>query len=125
MFIAWQRWPRKAASTVGFAKRAEKPRRRSYLQCLEQLEDRCLPSTFTVLNTNDDGSGSLRQAILNANANSGADVIQFNVVGSGVHTIAPTSPLPAITDAVTVQAARRQLRRFGSTAPRPDTPAAW
>ena len=35
---------------------------------LESLEDRCLPSTFTVLNTNDSGAGSLRQPILDANA---------------------------------------------------------
>jgi len=30
---------------------------------LEALEDRTLPSTFTVLNTNDSGPGSLRDAI--------------------------------------------------------------
>ena len=35
---------------------------------LECFEDRCLPSTFTVLNTNDSGAGSLRQPILDANA---------------------------------------------------------
>jgi len=30
---------------------------------------------FTVTNTNDGGAGSLRQAILNANGNSGVDTI--------------------------------------------------
>ena len=42
--------------------------RRHFMPCLEALEDRCLPSTFTVLNTADGGAGSLRQAILDANA---------------------------------------------------------
>ena len=34
--------------------------------------------TFTVTNTNDSGQGSLRQAILDANANSGADTISVS-----------------------------------------------
>src|SRR5450432_3210694 len=59
-------------------------------------------ATFTVVNTNDSGVGSLRQAIEDANAMAGADTITFNIAGSGVHTIAPTSQLPTITDAVTI-----------------------
>ena len=60
--------------------------------------------TFTVTNTNDSGTGSLRQAILDANANAGLDVIAFNIQArgrqpaTGKHTIQPTSPLPHITD---------------------------
>ncbi len=49
---------------------------------LERLEDRCLLSTFTVLNTADLGLGSLRQAILDANATAnvgGPDEIRFNI----------------------------------------------
>jgi len=57
---------------------------------------------FTVTNTNDSGTGSLRQAILNANAAPGADTINFNVPGTGVHTIAPTSALPTVSEAVTI-----------------------
>jgi hypothetical protein len=57
--------------------------------------------TFTVLNTNDSGPGSLRQAILGANANSGLDTIAF-AIGSGLRTIAPLSPLPTITDPVII-----------------------
>jgi hypothetical protein len=57
---------------------------------------------FTVTNTNDSGTGSLRQAILNANAAPGADTINFNISGTGVHTIAPTSALPTVTEAVTI-----------------------
>jgi hypothetical protein len=57
---------------------------------------------FTVTNTNDSGTGSLRQAILNANTAPGADTINFNIPGTGVHTIAPTSELPTVTEAVTI-----------------------
>jgi hypothetical protein len=41
------------------------------------LEDRALPSVFTVLNLADSGLGSLRQAVLDANAQPGANVIDF------------------------------------------------
>src|SRR5439155_16850403 len=39
--------------------------------------------TFTVTNVNDAGPGSLREAIFNANANSGADSIVFNIAPPG------------------------------------------
>jgi len=55
-------------------------------------------TTFTVTNTNDSGPGSLRQAIVDANATPGADLIAFNVPGPLVHTIGPLSALPALTD---------------------------
>ena len=58
--------------------------------------------TYTVTTTADSGAGSLRQAITDANANPGADTIQFNIVGSGVHTITPATPLPPITEALTI-----------------------
>ena len=66
-----------------------------------------LGNTYTVTNTSDSGAGSLRQAILDANANPGADTITFAVAGagcdgSGVCTILPQSALPLITDAVTI-----------------------
>src|SRR5262245_23573787 len=44
---------------------------------VERLEDRTVPSTFTVGNLADSGPGSLRQAVLDANANPGADLIVF------------------------------------------------
>jgi hypothetical protein len=59
-------------------------------------------TTFTVINTNDSGAGSLRQAIMDANATAGEDVINFNVTGTGVHTIAPATELPAISGPVTI-----------------------
>ena len=43
-------------------------------------------NTYTVTSTADSGAGTLRQAILDANANPGADTIAFNIVGSGVQT---------------------------------------
>ena len=61
------------------------------------------PRTLTVSNTNDAGGGSLRQAILDANSNSGfTDTIAFNISGPGTHTIAVNSSLPVITDAVII-----------------------
>lgn len=45
---------------------------------------------------------SLREAIKAANSASGADVIQFNIPGTGPHTIQPLSPLPNITGAVLI-----------------------
>jgi hypothetical protein len=59
-------------------------------------------SAFTVTNTNDSGAGSLRQAILDANATDGASVINFNISGSGVKSIKPTSALPTITEQVSI-----------------------
>ena len=58
--------------------------------------------TLVVSNTNDSGAGSLRQAILDANATAGLDEIRFDISGSGPHTIAPTSAFPTITDPVIV-----------------------
>jgi hypothetical protein len=58
-------------------------------------------STFTVINTNDSGPGSLRQAILDANNATGAQsTINFNIPGGGMHTINLLSPLPALTHPV-------------------------
>src|SRR6476660_639108 len=59
--------------------------------------------TFHVTNTNDSGSGSLREAITDANNNAGADTIDFTISGVGQKTITGTSVLlPDITDAVTI-----------------------
>ena len=57
--------------------------------------------TFIVSNANDTGMGSLRQAILEANASPGTDVISFSI-GSGVQTVSPLSALPTITDPVII-----------------------
>jgi N-acetylneuraminic acid mutarotase len=70
-----------------------------------EIDGTLVPNFFTVLTTADSGPGSLRQAILDANAAAndaaGPDVIQF-AVNSGVQSIALRSALPTITDAVTI-----------------------
>ena len=66
------------------------------------VSGRLAAMTYTVVNTSDSGAGSLRQAILDANANAGADTINFNITGSGVHTITPLTALPVLTEAVTI-----------------------
>jgi len=74
---------------------------------LSALTSGALAATFQVTNTADAGPGSLREAILAANGNVGADTITFNVSGagcdgSGLCTIAPAAALPFLTDTVVV-----------------------
>jgi uncharacterized repeat protein (TIGR01451 family) len=72
---------------------------------LEYLEQRELLAIFTVTSTADSataGSGTLRRAIIDANATPGPDTIKFDIGGSGVRTIVLGSALPAITDPVTI-----------------------
>ncbi len=65
-------------------------------------------TTFTVTKTQDTDDGvcnfdcSLREAISAANAAPGADTIEFNIGPVGLKTIKPTSSLPYITEAVTI-----------------------
>jgi hypothetical protein len=67
------------------------------------MEDRTLLSTFIVTNTDDGGPGSLRQAILDSDAAGGrVNKINFAIPGQGAQTIAPLSPLPAITNSVLI-----------------------
>jgi FG-GAP-like repeat/FG-GAP repeat len=65
------------------------------------MEDRTLLSTFVVSNTGDSGPGSLRQAIIDSNSTAGeTNTIDFNISGIGVQTVAPLTPLPAISNPV-------------------------
>ena len=59
------------------------------------------PDPYTVTTMADSGPGSLRQAILNADANP-FNTITFDLPGSGPQTIQLLSPLPAITAGVTI-----------------------
>src|SRR5262249_41679297 len=81
------------------------PSRRSRPVRLELLENRELLATFTVTNLHSAGAGSLREAIIAANARPGSDTIAFAVAGT--IRIGRTA-LPPITDTVTID---------GSTAP--------
>ena len=67
---------------------------------VELLEDRTLLTAFTVVNTDDTGAGSLRDAIEQANANEGADTISFDAALAG-QTIILSSEL-LISDNVTI-----------------------
>lgn len=91
-------------------KRESNPARRILASLLSiALITACLASgpvtvqaaSFTVDNTNDEGSGSLRQAILDANALPGPDTITFSIPGPDL-TILPVTELPAITDPVVI-----------------------
>ena len=57
--------------------------------------------TFVVTNVSDSGPGSLRQAILDANANPGSDSINFNISGPSLR-IEPVLGLPDITDTIVI-----------------------
>jgi hypothetical protein len=84
-------WP------AGVPSGTEKPRRPVRLS-VEPLEERAVPAVFVVQNLADAGKGSLRQAVLDANANPGADVIDFAVTGG----IILYSGELAITDGVAI-----------------------
>ena len=70
--------------------------------CWSRLEPTAHAATLTVTNTNDSGPGSLRQAILDANASPGPDTISFNFPQPGINTISPASRLPVIIDPLVI-----------------------
>lgn len=57
-------------------------------------------ATFTVVNTRDNGIGSLRMAIDMANNKSGLDTLNFDIKGTGPYIIAAQSSYPAFTDPI-------------------------
>src|SRR4030095_12420542 len=59
--------------------------------------------TYLVTNTNDSGTGSLRQAITDSNTNTGSpNTINFNIQPSGAKNIALATALPTITVPVVI-----------------------
>src|SRR5262249_29859807 len=107
------RWFRSSKSRPAGAPR---PRRAARLS-LEALGDRVVPSTFTVGNLADGGPGSLRQAVLDANANPGADIIDFAPGLTG--TIGLTGGQLNLTHAPTIHGpGARVLAGSGSDASR-------
>lgn len=73
--------------------------------CIILLSRNLFSNTFTVVNTNDAGTGSLRLAIQNANIYPGSHTINFNIPNTdpgynstqGIWKISLTSTLPIIT----------------------------
>lgn len=68
---------------------------------LLDLECRIAPATFTVTNANNSGTGSLRQAVINANNAAGADLIDFSSFFNSPRTITLASQI-SITGPVTI-----------------------
>lgn len=73
---------------------------------LEALEDRRVLATFTVTNTDDDGLGSLRNAIAQANDNDNSpavvDIIDFGPLFTTPQTILLTSGELTISESLTI-----------------------
>ena len=57
---------------------------------------------FVVTTEEDQGTGTLRWAIQNANENPGHDTITFAIPGEGIKSISLQSPLPVISDSLTI-----------------------
>src|SRR2546427_7806547 len=74
---------------------------RSYRLHLEALEPRLAPATLTVVNTNDSGPGSLRQAILDANSTGSDNTINFAADVTG--TIDLQAALPDLTSNIDLE----------------------
>ncbi|MFZ9860109.1 MAG: choice-of-anchor Q domain-containing protein, partial [Gemmataceae bacterium] len=80
-------FPQKKFNKAGHFKRLD----------LLALEERVVPATFTVVNNLDSGTGSLRQAIIDANTTAGNDTIDFAfATGTSPYTITLASALPNI-----------------------------
>jgi len=76
-------------------------------------------AVFTVTTNADSGAGTLRQAIVDANSAAGVDTIAFAIPGgqcsaAGVCTIALVTPLPTVTEGITLDGTTQP--RYG-TAP--------
>ncbi len=124
MWLTFHRISR-ALFEINRRKTSHRPRFSTHLLRLEVLEDRAMLSTYVVTTTADSGAGSLRDAILQVNADTNhalypspndpsVDEIDFNITAAsdaagggtgyntttGVATIAPLSALPAITNSV-------------------------
>lgn len=92
-------------------------RRRAHLAVLV-LERRLVPANFLALNTNDNGPGSLRQAVIDANAAPGADMILFGALFDTSQTIILTSGQLDITDAVSIVGPSGRVTISGNDASR-------
>src|SRR5262245_14547300 len=119
LYTTLVRWLKQGSGSGrhGRGRRPRLARRPSFVPRLEALEDRALLSVFTVTDLADSGAGSLRQAILDANAQPGIDLIDFAAGLQG--TIALSSGQLDITDGLLVTGpGARQLAVSGNDASR-------
>jgi hypothetical protein len=96
-FPPWHAAPRRTPNPI---------RRLSYRPRLEVFEDRLLLTSHLVTSNGDAGANTLRQAILDANNDTDASTISFNIPGTVTdqRLIRPASALPAITHQVVLDA---------------------
>jgi hypothetical protein len=114
MFLSsWFPW-RLARHDKGRSRYSPSPRlrRRSTRLACEQLEDRTVPSTLTVLNSLDSGAGSLRDTIKHADS---GDTILFAPSLNG-QTITLTSDELAISKSLDIEGPGASLLAKGSPA---------
>jgi len=84
-----------------FSRATARPRVTRVQPTLECLEHRLVPANFTVMNTNDAGAGSLRQAVLDLNNSQDAtNNVNFGPGAMGAITL--TTQLPAIDKNVSI-----------------------
>ncbi len=78
-----------------------------------------MPTEFLVTNDADSGSGSLRQAVINANGNPGADTISFHpTFFATAKTIALTTGELAVTESLTITGPTGSVTVSGNNASR-------
>ena len=71
--------------------------------------------TFTVTNTDNEGFGSLRQAIIDANESFGPDQINFDIPGNGPHSISTVNYLPNVTEKTFINGASQPGSKCGTS----------
>lgn len=90
-------------TSITTKRRLVRARRGDRRPWIEFLEPRVLLTAYVVSSPADDGgTGTLRWAIAQVNANAGPSAIQFAIPGTGVQRIALLSPLPMITKPVLI-----------------------
>ncbi len=115
MFDLFRRLSRFVPNCPRRARREPRPRQ-SYRPHFDLLEDRCLPTTFTVTSSADSGPNTLR-ADLAAAAN--GDTINFNVASP----ITLTSGTLTATSNVTIQGPGPPSRPSRATTPSASSPS--
>lgn len=73
----------------------------SSLVCFTLACDMCVAASFAVINNNDSGGGSLRDAILNSNAAGGTNTVDFSGF-FGANTITLATALPVVENSLTI-----------------------